>query len=59
MTGGIVTLTPQEKVAWLRLTRTETVGAITFHTLIRRYKSASAALEAVISRYSSVRPIRI
>lgn len=40
-------LPEQEKLAWLRLTRTPNVGPITFHNLINRYKSASAALEAL------------
>ena len=40
---------PDEKalLACLRLTRTENVGAITFHQLVRRFGSAEAALEAL------------
>jgi DNA processing protein len=36
-----------ERLAWLRLSRTENVGPITFKKLIARYGSASAALEAI------------
>ena len=40
-------LSPEEKLAWLRLIRTENVGPITFWKLIDRYGSASAALAAL------------
>jgi len=40
-------LDPQERLDWLRLARTETVGPITFYALLRRFGSARAALEAV------------
>lgn len=36
-----------EKLAWLRLSRTENVGPITFYRLIEAYGSAGAALEAL------------
>lgn len=36
-----------EKLNWLRLSRTENVGPITFYKLIDRYGSAAAALEAL------------
>lgn len=39
------TLTDSERRAWLRLSRTEHVGPVTFQNLIRRFGSASAALE--------------
>lgn len=35
----------QEKMAWLRLSRTENVGPVTFYQLVDRYGSASKALE--------------
>ena len=38
-------LNDQERRAWLRLSRTEQVGPVTFHNLIARFGSASAALE--------------
>jgi len=38
-------LSDQERRAWLRLSRTEQVGPVTFHNLIARFGSASAALE--------------
>ena len=41
------TMTPAEKLAWLRLSRTENVGPITFHRLVERYGSATRALEAL------------
>jgi DNA processing protein len=40
-------LDPQERLDWLRLARTETIGPITFYALLRRFGSAHAALEAV------------
>ena len=36
-----------ERLAWLRLIRTENVGPITFYQLIRKFGSASKALEAL------------
>lgn len=41
------TLTPEEKKAWVRLAYTENVGPITFYQLLRRFKTASAALKQV------------
>jgi DNA processing protein len=40
-------LSDREKRDWLRLARTQNVGPVTFATLIARFGSASAALEAV------------
>jgi DNA processing protein len=40
-------LDPQERLDWLRLCRTETVGPITFYALLRRFGSARAALDAL------------
>lgn len=40
-------LSEAERRDWLRLTRTENVGPITFRQLVRRYGSAKAALEVV------------
>jgi DNA processing protein len=40
-------LDPQERLDWLRLSRTETVGPVTFYALLRRFGSASAALDAL------------
>lgn len=40
-------LSASERRDWLRLSRTENVGAITFRHLMRRYGSAAAALEAI------------
>ncbi|MBI1188698.1 MAG: DNA-protecting protein DprA [Alphaproteobacteria bacterium] len=36
-----------ELIAWARLARTPRIGPITFHRLIARYRTASAALEAL------------
>ena len=36
-----------ERLDWMRLSRTERIGPITFHQLIARYGSARAALEAL------------
>lgn len=37
----------EEKLAWLRLSRTENIGPITFYRLIEAYGSARRALEAL------------
>jgi DNA processing protein len=42
-----VSITQAERRAWLRLARTEHVGPVTFHNLLARFGSASAALEEV------------
>jgi DNA processing protein len=51
-------LDPQERLDWLRLARTETVGPVTFYALLRRFGSARAALEALprLSNNSRARP---
>ena len=40
-------LTDQERLDWLRLARTESIGAVTFDQLMRRYSSAGAVLDAL------------
>ncbi len=40
-------LTDPERRDWLRLTRTERVGPVTFHNLIARFGSAAMALDAL------------
>jgi DNA processing protein len=52
-------LDPQERLDWLRLSRTETVGPVTFYALLRRFGSASAALDALprLSNYKGARPV--
>lgn len=40
-------LTPHERRDWLRLSRTENVGPITFRQLLRRFSSVTAALDAL------------
>ncbi len=40
-------LNDSERLDWLRLTRTENVGAITFRHLMQRYGTAAKALEAL------------
>lgn len=40
-------LSAERRRDWLRLSRTEHVGPVTFHSLIARFGSASAALDAV------------
>ncbi len=42
-----IKLTDTQRVAWLRLWRTENVGPVTFRQLITRFGSADAALEAL------------
>ncbi len=45
MTGGNVT--ESERIAWLRLARTEAVGPVTFLHLLSRFGTAERALEAL------------
>ncbi len=45
--GAARKLSEAERIAWLRLSRTDQVGPVTFHDLVSRYGSASAALEAL------------
>ena len=40
-------LSPQERLAWLRLIRSERVGPVTFYQLVARFGSASKALDAL------------
>jgi DNA processing protein len=40
-------LDPEERLHWLRLRRTETIGPISFYAMLRRFGSARAALEAL------------
>src|SRR6266700_2180815 len=40
-------LEPQERLDWLRLSRSEGVGPVTFYALLRRFGSAASALEAL------------
>ncbi|MEO5805661.1 DNA-processing protein DprA [Devosia sp.] len=44
---GETSLTRPQKIAWLRLLRTENVGPVTFRQLLNRFGSADAALEAL------------
>lgn len=48
----------QEKIDWLRLSRTETVGSITFHRLLAKYKTPAAALE-ILPVLTKNKPIKI
>jgi DNA processing protein len=40
-------LTPAQRIAWLRLVRTDNVGPVTFRQLLNRFGSAEAAIEAL------------
>jgi DNA processing protein len=40
-------LEPQERLDWLRLSRTDGIGPVTFYALLRRFGSAAAALDAL------------
>lgn len=44
-----LSLTNQQRLAWLRLIRTDNVGPVTFRQLLNRFGSAEAALEALPS----------
>ena len=49
MTGARrgVSLTDDQRLAWLRLIRSENIGPATFRELINHFGSAAAALDAV------------
>lgn len=49
------TLSRPERLAWARLARTPRIGPLTFHRLIARFRTASAALEA-LPRISQLTP---
>ncbi len=49
------TLARPELIAWARLARTSRIGPVTFHALIARFRTASAALEA-LPRISKLTP---
>ncbi len=44
---GLRTLSDEERVAWLQLTRTENIGPVTFKSLLLKYGTALAALDAL------------
>lgn len=55
-------LTDRQRLSWLRLIRSENVGPVSFRTLINRYGSAEAALDALPElalRGGAARRIRI
>lgn len=55
-------LTPAERLDWLQLIRTDTIGPITFFRLVQRFGGAAAALDALpaISRAAGrAAPIRL
>ena len=47
MEAGVVNLTDDQRLAWLRLIRSDNVGPITFRDLIERFGNAAAALDAL------------
>lgn len=47
MTADRRTLSPAERLDWLRLIRSENVGPVTFRRLLERYGTAAAALKAL------------
>ncbi len=60
--GGTFRLTDQQRLAWLRLIRSENVGGATFRDLLNHFGSSQAALEALPElsrRGGSRRPIRV
>lgn len=55
-------LSPDEKMSWLRLIRSESIGLVTFWALLERFGTASAALKALPDlalRGGSKRPIAL
>ena len=54
------TLSESERLDWLQLIRTPSIGPLTFHRLIAKYGSAKTALEAFpeLSKKSARRPLK-
>lgn len=50
--------TDKDKIDWVRLARTETIGPITFHRLVTKYKTATNALDA-LPHFTRSKPINI
>ena len=44
---GDKTLTPAQRIAWLRLVRTDNIGPVTFRQMLNRFGSAEAAIAAL------------
>jgi DNA processing protein len=62
MTAAPRSLSPTERLDWLRLIRSENVGPITFYQLLARFGSAGAALDAlpeIARRGGRQRPLTI
>ncbi len=60
--AGGVTLSDEQKLAWLRLIRSENVGPATFRSLINHFGTAQAAIEALPElsrRGGATRAIRV
>jgi DNA processing protein len=59
--GGSTVLSTTQRLAWLRLIRTENVGPVTFRQLVNRFGSAEAALDALpgFARRSKSLAVRI
>lgn len=47
MTGGGGLLTDSQRLAWLRLIRSDNIGPVTFRELLNHFGSAAAALDAI------------
>ncbi len=45
--GSVAVLSDKERLDWLQLIRTETIGPITFAQLLKRFGSAAAAIDAL------------
>ncbi|MEJ0013631.1 MAG: DNA-processing protein DprA [Bauldia sp.] len=60
MTATAAALTDEQRIAWLRLIRTEGIGPVTFRALVNHFGSATAALEGApdLSRRGG-RPLRL
>ena len=53
-------LTPAQRIAWLRLVRSDNVGPVTFRQLVNRFGSAEASLDALPALMRGAgRPLRI
>ncbi|MCP4998167.1 MAG: DNA-protecting protein DprA [Hyphomicrobiales bacterium] len=60
--AGRKTLSHEERLDWMRLTRSENVGPVTFRKLLRRFGTARQALEMLPEmsrRGGSAKPLRI
>lgn len=56
---GLYTLSDHERRDWLRLIRTEQIGPVSFHQLIKRFGTAGTALKRIPGMTGGRKPLRL